>query len=105
MDPRGDEGFTADDIAYTFEMVLADGKRPDVGCVGVESVTQNGDDVVLPFNELKYNAQTHVPPTAGAATLFFNFQEPLFDDVTLRKAIAWTLNRQAYVDIAREGAS
>lgn len=46
-----------------------------------------------------------VSPTAGAATLFMNLQTKPFDDVALREALAWTIDRQAYVDIAREGAS
>ncbi|MGW6130710.1 ABC transporter substrate-binding protein [Cellulomonas sp. NPDC055163] len=44
-------------------------------------------------------------PTAGAGTLFMNLQTKPFDDVALRTALAWTIDRQAYVDIAREGAS
>lgn len=46
-----------------------------------------------------------VSPTAGAGTLFMNLQEKPFDDVAFRRALAWTIDRQAYVDIAREGAS
>ncbi len=46
-----------------------------------------------------------VSPTAGAGTLFMNLQEKPFDDLALRQALAWTIDRQAYVDIAREGAS
>ncbi|MDT0166047.1 ABC transporter substrate-binding protein [Actinotalea sp. AC32] len=46
-----------------------------------------------------------VSPTAGAGTLFMNLQTKPFDDVALRQALAWTIDRQAYVDIAREGAS
>lgn len=46
-----------------------------------------------------------VSPTAGAGTLFMNLQSEPFDDVALRQALAWTIDRQAYVDIAREGAS
>ncbi|MFE7844239.1 ABC transporter substrate-binding protein [Microbacterium sp. NPDC057407] len=44
-------------------------------------------------------------PTAGAGTLFMNLQTKPFDDPALREALAWTIDRQAYVDIAREGAS
>jgi peptide/nickel transport system substrate-binding protein len=44
-------------------------------------------------------------PTAGAGTLFMNLQTKPFDDPALRQAIAWTVDRQAYVDVAREGAS
>ncbi len=44
-------------------------------------------------------------PTAGAGTLFLNLQTEPFDDPALRKALAYTIDRQAYVDIAREGAS
>lgn len=44
-------------------------------------------------------------PTAGAGTLFMNLQEKPFNDVALRDALAWTIDRDAYVDIAREGAS
>ncbi|MGR2751852.1 ABC transporter substrate-binding protein [Agromyces arachidis] len=44
-------------------------------------------------------------PTAGAGTLFMNLQAKPFDDPALRKALAWTIDRDAYVDIAREGAS
>ena len=43
--------------------------------------------------------------TTGAATLFMNLQTKPFNDVAFREAIAYTLDRQAYVDIAREGAS
>ncbi|WP_144794379.1 ABC transporter substrate-binding protein [Microbacterium paludicola] len=46
-----------------------------------------------------------VSPTAGAGTLFFNLQTKPFDDPALREALAWTIDRDAYVDIAREGAS
>jgi peptide/nickel transport system substrate-binding protein len=46
-----------------------------------------------------------VSPTAGAGTLFMNLQEKPFNDPALRQALAWTIDRQAYVDIAREGAS
>lgn len=46
-----------------------------------------------------------VSPTAGAATLFMNLQKKPFNNVALREALAWTVDRQAYVDIAREGAS
>lgn len=46
-----------------------------------------------------------VSPTAGAGTLFMNLQEKPFNNLALRQAIAWTVDRQAYVDIAREGAS
>jgi peptide/nickel transport system substrate-binding protein len=44
-------------------------------------------------------------PTAGAGTLFMNLQTKPFNDPALREALAWTIDRQAYVDIAREGAS
>ncbi|MGO1317249.1 MAG: ABC transporter substrate-binding protein [Cellulomonadaceae bacterium] len=44
-------------------------------------------------------------PTSGAATLFMNLQEKPFDDVAFRQALAWVIDRDAYVDIAREGAS
>ncbi|WP_137843717.1 ABC transporter substrate-binding protein [Microbacterium sp. 2FI] len=44
-------------------------------------------------------------PTVGAATLFMNLQTKPFNDPALRQALAWTIDRQAYVDIAREGAS
>ncbi|WP_439591084.1 ABC transporter substrate-binding protein [Microbacterium sp.] len=44
-------------------------------------------------------------PTAGAGTLFMNLQTKPFNNVALREALAWTIDRQAYVDIAREGAS
>lgn len=46
-----------------------------------------------------------VSPTAGAGTLFMNLQTKPFNNVALREALAWTIDRQAYVDIAREGAS
>ncbi|TBN57876.1 ABC transporter substrate-binding protein [Glaciihabitans arcticus] len=46
-----------------------------------------------------------VSPTAGAGTLFMNLQEKPFNNVALRQALAWTIDRQAYVDVAREGAS
>lgn len=46
-----------------------------------------------------------VSPTAGAGTLFMNLQTKPFDNVALREALAWTIDRDAYVDIAREGAS
>ncbi len=44
-------------------------------------------------------------PTAGAGTLFMNLQTKPFNDPALRQALAWTIDRDAYVDIAREGAS
>ncbi|GAB2835163.1 ABC transporter substrate-binding protein [Microbacterium insulae] len=44
-------------------------------------------------------------PTAGAGTLFMNLQTKPFNDPALRQALAWAIDRQAYVDIAREGAS
>lgn len=43
--------------------------------------------------------------TPAAATVFFNLQTKPFNDLALRQALAWTIDRQAYVDIAREGAS
>src|SRR5690606_15236992 len=46
-----------------------------------------------------------VSPTAGAGTLFMNLQTKPFNNVALREALAWTIDRSAYVDIAREGAS
>lgn len=46
-----------------------------------------------------------VSPTAGAGTLFMNLQTKPFDNPALREALAWTIDRDAYVDIAREGAS
>lgn len=46
-----------------------------------------------------------VSPTVGSGTLFMNLQTKPFNDVALRKALAWTIDRDAYVDIAREGAS
>jgi len=46
-----------------------------------------------------------VSPTAGAGTLFFNLKTKPFDNPALREALAWTIDRDAYVDIAREGAS
>jgi peptide/nickel transport system substrate-binding protein len=46
-----------------------------------------------------------VSSTAGAGTLFFNLQTKPFNDPALREALAWTIDRQDYVDIAREGAS
>ncbi|AQP48342.1 ABC transporter substrate-binding protein [Tessaracoccus aquimaris] len=51
------------------------------------------------------NNQFLVSPTAGAGTLFMNLQTKPFNNKALREAIAWTVDRQAYVDIAREGAS
>lgn len=44
-------------------------------------------------------------PTLGAGTLFMNLQTKPFNNVALRQALAWTIDRDAYVDIAREGAS
>ncbi|ALX66211.1 ABC transporter substrate-binding protein [Microbacterium sp. XT11] len=44
-------------------------------------------------------------PTAGSGTLFMNLQTKPFNDPALRQAIAWTVDRDAYVDVAREGAS
>ncbi len=46
-----------------------------------------------------------ITPTAGAGTLFLNLTRKPFDDPALREALAWTIDRSAYVDIAREGAS
>ena len=46
-----------------------------------------------------------VAPTTGSATLFMNLQQKPFDDVAFRQALAWVIDRDAYVDIAREGAS
>lgn len=46
-----------------------------------------------------------VSPTAGAGTIFMNLQTKPFNNLALRQALAWTIDRQAYVDIAREGAS
>lgn len=51
------------------------------------------------------NNQFLASPTAGAATLFMNLQTKPFNNPALRQALAWTIDRQAYVDIAREGAS
>ncbi len=51
------------------------------------------------------NNQFLVSPTAGAGTLFMNLQTKPFNDPALREALAWTIDRQAYVDIARDGAS
>ncbi|WP_091229355.1 ABC transporter substrate-binding protein [Microbacterium sp. 3J1] len=47
----------------------------------------------------------YVAPTTGSATLFMNLHEKPFDDVAFRQALAWVIDRDAYVDIAREGAS
>ena len=44
-------------------------------------------------------------PTAGSGTLFMNLKTKPFNNVAFRQALAWTIDRQAYVDIAREGAS
>lgn len=44
-------------------------------------------------------------PTTGAATVFMNLQEKPFNDVAFRQALAYTIDREAYVTIAREGAS
>lgn len=44
-------------------------------------------------------------PTVGSGTLFMNLQTKPFNDVALRQALAWTIDRDAYVDVAREGAS
>lgn len=41
----------------------------------------------------------------GAATVFMNLQTKPFNDVNFRRAMAYTLDRNSYVDIAREGAS
>lgn len=46
-----------------------------------------------------------VSPTAGAGTMFMNLQTKPFNNPALREALAWTIDRDAYVDIAREGAS
>lgn len=46
-----------------------------------------------------------VSPTAGSGTLFMNLQTKPFNDPALRQALAWTINRDDYVEIAREGAS
>lgn len=43
--------------------------------------------------------------TAGSGTVFFNLQTEPFNDKALRQALAWTINRDDYVQIAREGAS
>lgn len=205
------EDFTADDIIFTFSMYI-DGTLNDTSALNLESVTAEGDSVVLTFAESKFTAQArvlHTPivpehiwkdiadpnsdpltdeglavgtgpyvldnwttesvtltanddywggelavpelhyvsygdnaalttalvsgeadwaqafipqiedsylaadednhflasPTAGAGTLFMNLQTKPFDDPALRQAIAWTVDRQAYVDVAREGAS
>lgn len=53
----------------------------------------------------KEHNKDFVAGTAGAATLFMNLQKKPFNNVALRKALAWTIDRDAYVKIAREGAS
>lgn len=49
--------------------------------------------------------KTFPAPTTGAATIFMNLQEKPFDDLAFRQALAYTVDRDAYVEIAREGAS
>lgn len=44
-------------------------------------------------------------PTSGAATVFLNLQKKPFNNVAFRQALAWVIDRDSYVDIAREGAS
>ncbi|NKX92479.1 ABC transporter substrate-binding protein [Sanguibacter hominis ATCC BAA-789] len=46
-----------------------------------------------------------ITPTAGAGTLFLNMTRKPFNNPALRQALAWTIDRSAYVEIAREGAS
>lgn len=46
-----------------------------------------------------------ITPTAGAATLFLNMTRKPFNNPALRQALAWAVDRSAYVDVAREGAS
>lgn len=46
-----------------------------------------------------------VSPTPGSGTVFLNLQKKPFNNLALRQALAWTIDREAYVDVAREGAS
>ena len=57
------------------------------------------------FLDADEHNQFLVSPTAGSGTLFMNLQTKPFNNLALRQALAWTVDRQAYVDIAREGAS
>lgn len=84
-----------DNAALTTALVSGDADWAQAFIPQIESSYLSADDA----------NQFLVSPTAGAGTLFMNLQEKPFNNLALRQAIAWTVDRQAYVDIAREGAS
>lgn len=53
----------------------------------------------------KEHNKTWAAPTTGAATFFMNLQEKPFNDLAFREAMAYSIDRDAYVTVAREGAS
>lgn len=84
-----------DNAALTTALVSGDADWAQAFIPQIESSYLSADE----------DNQFLVSPTAGAGTLFMNLQEKPFNDLALRQALAWTIDRQAYVDIAREGAS
>lgn len=44
-------------------------------------------------------------PVMAEALLYFNHQAKPFNDVAFREAVAWTVDRDLYAEVAREGAS
>lgn len=84
-----------DNAALTTALVSGDADWAQAFIPQIESSYLSADE----------DNQFLVSPTAGAGTLFMNLQTKPFNNVALRQALAWTIDRQAYVDIAREGAS
>lgn len=84
-----------DNAALTTALVSGDADWAQAFIPQIESSYLSADD----------HNQFLASPTAGAGTLFMNLQTKPFNDPALRQALAWTIDRQAYVDIAREGAS
>jgi len=86
---------------------LADETLGHQAQIAVDVLTRNLFERTADIGFLAADADNHflASPTAGAGTLFMNLQTKPFNDPALRQAIAWTVDRQAYVDVAREGAS
>lgn len=84
-----------DNAALTTALVSGEADWAQAFIPQIESSYLSADD----------SNQFLVSPTAGAGTLFMNLQTKPFNDPALRQALAWTIDRDAYVDIAREGAS
>ncbi|ADU32447.1 ABC transporter substrate-binding protein [Evansella cellulosilytica] len=89
----------------TFEEISDEQTRVLSALSGQSHIALNVGVTSLSQFENNSDVRTLATPVANTQTIYLNLNKPQFQDVRVRQALAWALNREELVTLAAEGQS